>query len=235
MMFDPILMIITIGFMVIGMLVSSRLKSKFAHYSQERLVSGLSGKEVAEKMLRENGIYDVKVLSVDGQLTDHYNPATKTVNLSQDVYHGQHVAAAAVAAHECGHAVQHATAYRWLTMRSNLVPVVQITSTAMSFLTFGLAFLAYFSPAMSNTLLIIFIVCQSAITLFSLVTLPVEIDASQRALAWLQGSSITFGSEQENAKDALKWAAYTYVVSALASIATLLYYIMRFLGNNRED
>ncbi len=234
-MFDPILLIITITFMGIGMLVSSRLKSKFALYSQERLISGFSGKEVAEKMLRDNGIYDVKVLSVEGQLTDHYNPATKTVNLSHDVYQGQHVAAAAVAAHECGHAVQHATAYRWLTMRSSLVPIVQITSTAMSFLTFGLAFLAYFSPAMSNSLLIIFIVCQSAITVFSLVTLPVEIDASQRALAWLQSSSITFGSEQENAKDALKWAAYTYVVSALASIATLLYYIMRFLGNNREE
>jgi len=235
MMFDPILLVITLVFMGIGMLVSSRLKSKFAHYSKENLISRLSGKEVAEKMLKDNGIYDVKVLSVEGQLTDHYNPVNKTVNLSHDVYYGQHVAAAAVSAHECGHAVQHATAYKWLTMRSSLVPIVQITSTAMSFLTFGLAFLAYFSPAMSNTLLLVFIVCQSAITIFSVITLPVEIDASQRALAWLKNSNITYGAEQENAKDALKWAAYTYVVNALASIATLLYYIMRFVGNNNRD
>lgn len=234
MMFDPILLIITLGFMGLGMLVSARLKSKFAQYSREPMRSGLSGRQVAEKMLRDNGIYDVKVTSVGGQLTDHYNPADKTVNLSEDVYNGAHVAAAAVAAHECGHAVQHASAYRWLSLRSQLVPVVQITSSAMSFLTLGLALIAYLSPAMTNTLLLIFIACQGAITLFSLITLPVEVDASRRALAWLDHSGITHGQEQADARDALKWAAYTYFVSALASIATLLYYIWRFTQNNRD-
>lgn len=234
-MFDPILLVISLVFMGIGMLVSSRLKSKFAHYSQERLSSGLSGKEVAQKMLRDNGIYDVNVVSVEGQLTDHYNPVNKTVNLSTDVYHGQHVAAAAVAAHECGHAVQHATAYQWLTMRSKMVPAVQISSSIMNFLTIGLALVAFMIPALTNTMLIIFIVLQGIITLFSVVTLPVEVDASQRALAWLNSAQITRGEEHEHAKDALKWAAYTYFVSALASIATLAYYIWRFLGNNREE
>lgn len=235
MMFDPILLILTIGFMLVGLLVSSTLKSKFARYSQERMTSGLSGRQVAERMLEDNGIYDVKVISVAGQLTDHYNPADKTVNLSEDVYNGTHVAAAAVAAHECGHAVQHASAYQWLTMRSRLVPVVQVTSSAMSFLTIGLAFLAYFSPAMTNTLLLVFIICQAMIALFSLVTLPVEIDASRRALAWLDSSRITYGQEQADARDALKWAAYTYVVAALASVATLVYYIWRFTSNNRDN
>src|SRR4051812_36616656 len=155
-MFDLGLLVITVIFMVIGMLVSSRLKSKFAQYSQERLSSGLSGKEIAEKMLRDNGIYDVKVTSVQGQLTDHYNPADKTVNLSDDVYHGRHVAAAAVAAHECGHAVQHATAYAWLGMRSKLVPVVQVSSMLMNFLVFGIALVAFSMPSMTNTMLLVF-------------------------------------------------------------------------------
>ncbi len=234
-MFDPILLVISLVFMGIGMLVSSRLKSKFATYSQERLSSGLTGKDVAQKMLRDNGIYDVNVVSVEGQLTDHYNPADKTVNLSHDVYHGQHVAAAAVAAHECGHAVQHATAYQWLTMRSKLVPAVQISSTIMNFLTIGLAFVAYMMPSLTNGMLLLFIILQSMITLFSVITLPVEVDASQRALAWLDNSGITRGQENADAKDALKWAAYTYFISALGSIATLVYYIWRFLGNNRED
>lgn len=234
-MFDPILLVISLVFMGIGMLVSSRLKSKFTTYSQERLSSGLTGKDIAQKMLRDNGIYDVNVVSVSGQLTDHYNPADKTVNLSSDVYHGQHVAAAAVAAHECGHAVQHASAYQWLTMRSKLVPVVQISSTIMNFLTIGLAFVAYMMPTLTNGMLLLFIVLQSMITLFSLITLPVEVDASQRALTWLDNSGITRGQENADAKDALKWAAYTYFISALGSIATLVYYIWRFLGNNRED
>lgn len=234
-MFDPILLVISLAFMGIGMLVSSRLKSKFAKYSQERLSSGLSGKEIAQKMLRDNGIYDVNVVSVEGQLTDHYNPANKTVNLSHDVYNGQHVAAAAVAAHECGHAVQHATAYQWLTMRSKIVPVVQISSTIMNFLTLGLAFVAYSIPGLTNGMLLLFIILQSIITLFSIITLPVEVDASKRALVWLDNSGITRGQENADAKDALTWAAYTYFVSALGSIATLLYYIWRFLGNNREN
>lgn len=234
MIFDTGLLLIAGLFMIIGLIVSSRLKSKFNKYSQERLGSGLSGKEVAEKMLRDSGIYDVKVVSVQGMLTDHYNPLNKTVNLSTNVYNGRNVAAAAVAAHECGHAVQHATAYTWLTMRSKMVPAVQIASNLMSFLTLGLALLAYSSPHMLNSLLLLFIVLQGAITLFSVVTLPVEIDASKRALAWLDSARITWGHEQDDAKDALKWAAYTYVVAALGAIATLVYYIWRFTSGNRE-
>ncbi len=234
-MYDIGLIFISIIFMVIGLLISSRLKNKFSKYSQEALSSGLSGKEVAEKMLRQNGIYDVTVQSVSGQLTDHYNPTNKTVNLSNDVYHGKHVAAAAIAAHECGHAIQHHVSYKWLTMRSNLVPAVQIASNLMGYLTFGLAIIAYSMPALTNAMLLVFIVLQSAITIFSLVTLPVEIDASQRALVWLERSGITRNYEHENAKDALKWAAYTYVSAALASVATLLYYIWRFTSNNREN
>jgi Zn-dependent membrane protease YugP len=233
-MIDIGLIIISGIFLVIGLIVSSKLKSKFAKYSKEPLSSGLSGKEIAEKMLKENGIYDVKVLNVEGSLTDHYNPANKTVNLSTDVFNGRNIAAAAVAAHECGHAVQHNTAYQWLTMRSKIVPVVQIASNLMSFLTFGLAFAAYSMPTMLNSMLLIFIVLQSAITLFSVITLPVEIDASKRALAWLENSRLTKNYEHEEAKDALNWAAYTYFVAALGSIATLLYYIWRYTANNRD-
>jgi len=228
------LLAISVIFMLVGLLVSSRLKAKFAKYSKERLSSGFSGKEIAEKMLRDNGIYDVKVQSVRGALTDHYSPVDKTVNLSEDVYTGRNIAAAAVAAHECGHAVQHNTAYAWLNMRSKLVPTVQIASNAMNFLTLGLAFIAYGSPSLINSMLLIFIVLQSAITIFSLITLPVEIDASRRALAWLDNSKLTQSYEHEEAKDALKWAAYTYIVAALGSIATLMYYIWRFTQNNRD-
>lgn len=233
-MFDIGLLMIALIFMVVGLLVSSRLKSKFAQYSRERLSSGLSGREVAEKMLRDNGIYDVKVTSVDGMLTDHYNPLTKTVNLSHDVYNQRTVAAAAVAAHECGHAVQHNTAYVWLGMRSKLVPVVQIASSGMMFLSLILMFVAFSMPALINSVLLLFIILQGSITLFSVVTLPVEIDASRRALVWLDRSGITYNQEHSEAKDALKWAAYTYVVNALASIATLLYYIWRFTSSNRD-
>lgn len=232
-MFDIGLLIIAVVFMLIGLLVSSQLKSKFAKYSKEPLSSGLSGKDIAEKMLKENGIYDVKVLSVEGRLTDHYNPVDKTVNLSTDVYNGRHIAAAAVAAHECGHAVQHATAYQWLTMRSKIVPIVQLASNLMSFLTIGLAFAAYSMQGMMNSMLLIFIVLQGTITLFSLITLPVEVDASRRALAWLDNSRLTRDYEHAEATDALRWAAYTYFVAALGSIATLVYYIWRFT-NNRD-
>ncbi|MBL7912986.1 MAG: zinc metallopeptidase [Bacteroidia bacterium] len=230
-MFDIGLLIIAVIFMLIGLLVSSQLKSKFAKYSKEPLSSGLSGKDIAEKMLKENGIYDVKVLSVEGRLTDHYNPVDKTVNLSADVYNGRHIAAAAVAAHECGHAVQHATAYQWLTMRSKIVPVVQLASNLMSFLTIGLAFAAYSMQGMMNSMLLIFIVLQGTITLFSLITLPVEVDASKRALAWLDNSRLTRDYEHAEATDALRWAAYTYFVAALGSIATLVYYIWRYTSN----
>ncbi len=234
MIYDMGFLAIAVIFMVIGMIVSGVLKSKFAKYSRERLGSGLSGKDVAEKMLRDSGIYDVKVLSVAGRLTDHYNPADKTVNLSTDVYNGRTVAAAAVAAHECGHAVQHATAYSWLTMRSKMVPAVQVASSLMSYLSLALFFIAYSSPHLTNTMLLIFIVLQGAITLFSVVTLPVEVDASKRALAWLNSAGITYGQEHSEAKDALRWAAYTYFVAALAAIASLLYLIWRYMGNSRD-
>jgi Zn-dependent membrane protease YugP len=234
MMFDPFLMVIAVVFMIVGLLVSSRLKSKFSKYSQERLSSGLSGKEIAEKMLRDNGIYDVHVTSVEGMLTDHYNPADKTVNLSHDVYNGRNVASAAVAAHECGHAVQHATAYQWLTFRSKMVPAVQIASSMMTWLSVGLFIFAYMSPKMMNSMLLIFIFLQAAIALFSVVTLPVEVDASRRALVWLNTSGLTRGYEHEEAKDALKWAAYTYFVSALAAITNLVYLVWRYTSNNRD-
>jgi Zn-dependent membrane protease YugP len=233
-MIDPGLLLISILFLVAGMAVSARLKSKFAAYSSERLSSGLSGKEIAEKMLRDHSIYDVKVVSVEGMLTDHYNPLTKTVNLSADVYNGRNVAAAAVAAHECGHAVQHSTAYTWLQLRSKLVPAVQIAGNLMGILTFGLAFVAYSVPGLLNSMLLLFIILQGAITLFSVITLPVEINASQRALAWLNHSGLTFRQEHDDAKDALKWAAYTYVIAALGAIATLIYYIWRFTGTRRD-
>jgi len=220
--------------MVVGLIVSSTLKSKFHEYSMDPLPNGMSGKDIAEKMLRDNGIYDVKVVSVEGELTDHYNPLTKTVNLSPNVYYGKHISAAAVAAHECGHAVQHATAYSMLMLRSQLVPVVQISSTIMNILVFGLMFGAAMVPSLLNTFLLIFIIGQSAITLFSLVTLPVEIDASRRALQWLNQTNILYGDKYNKAKDALKWAAYTYVVAALGAVATLLYYIWRFTQNNRD-
>jgi Zn-dependent membrane protease YugP len=228
-------LIITIVFAGIGFLVSARLKNKFNHYSQTRLSSGLTGKDVAERMLKQYGIFDVTVKSVDGFLSDHYNPADKTINLSPAVYSGVNIAAAAVAAHECGHAVQHNTAYTWLTMRSKMVPVVQFASMAATWISLGLAFLAYMNPGLTNTMLLLFIIIQSVITLFSIITLPVEVDASKRALVWLEDSRIANYNEVDDAKDALKWAAYTYFVNALASIATLLYYIMRFTGNNRED
>jgi uncharacterized protein len=233
-MFDPFLMFIGVVFMVIGMAVSYRLKGKFKKYSEVPLRNGMNGKQVAEKMLRDNGIYDVKVVSHQGFLSDHYNPVDKTVNLSGDVYNGNHVAAAAVAAHECGHAIQHADAYKWLGMRTAMVPVVQFSSYIMNMLVFAFMFGAYFAPQMGNTLLLVYIVCQAIVTFFSVVTLPVEVDASKRALAWLNQSGITYGEEHENAKDALTWAAYTYFVSALAAVATLVYLIMTFLGRREE-
>jgi len=219
-------------FMALGMLVSYILRKKFTKYSEVGLQSGLTGKEVAEKMLRESGIYDVQVISVDGFLSDHYNPLNKTVNLSPDVYRGRSVAAAAVAAHECGHAVQHARAYTWLTFRSKMVPAVQISSNFVQWIL--LAGILVLSIWNNSTVLLIGIVLFAVTTLFSLVTLPVEFDASKRALVWLQGSGMTSAAEYPKAKDALKWAAMTYVMSALASLATLLHYIMIFAGS-RED
>jgi uncharacterized protein len=232
-MYDPFLILIGIVFAGVGMLASFVLKSKFQTYGNDPLNSGLSGKDIAERMLQDNGIYDVNVTSVAGTLTDHYNPLDKTVNLSLDVYQGRNTAAAAVAAHECGHAVQHARAYPWLQFRSNMVPVVNVSSQIMSYLTLGFAFGAYFAPSFGNGFLLVYILCQGMVTLFSIATLPVEVDASRRALAWLDSSGIVVGEQQARARDALNWAAYTYFVSALASIATLIYLILRF--NSRRE
>lgn len=220
--------VIFIVIALVSYLVQSSLKSKFEKYSQMPI--GMSGKEIAEKMLHDNGIYDVKVLSTNGMLTDHYNPANKTVNLSESVYASRSVAAAAVAAHECGHAVQHATKYGALQLRSSLVPVVNFASQWMSWLLLAGILLIETMPS----IMLVGIVLFAMTTLFSFVTLPVEINASQRALAWLNNTGIVTGREHECAKDALKSAAYTYVVAALGSLATLMYYIMIFMGRRRE-
>jgi Zn-dependent membrane protease YugP len=219
-------MVLMGGIMLASWLVSSRLKSKFEKYSKLHLRNGMSGQEIAEKMLADHGIRDVKVISVAGQLTDHYNPTDKTVNLSEAVFNQRNAAAAAVAAHECGHAVQHATAYSWLTMRSSLVPVVNVASTYMQWILLGGILMINSFPQ----LLLIGIVIFAATTLFSIVTLPVEYDASNRALAWLENKRMLSQEEQAGAKDALKWAARTYVVAALGSIATLLYYISIYMN-----
>jgi Zn-dependent membrane protease YugP len=212
--------------MLASWLVSNRLKSKFEKYSKLQLQNGMSGQEIAEKMLADNGIRDVKVISVEGQLTDHYNPADKTVNLSEAVYNQRNAAAAAVAAHECGHAVQHAVGYEWLTMRSRLVPIVNIASSYMQWILLaGILMIRTFPE-----LLLVGIVIFAATTLFSIVTLPVEYDASKRALAWLKNKRMLTQQEQAGAKDALTWAARTYVVAALGSIATLLYYVSIYMN-----
>lgn len=224
--------LIIIFFMILGGIVSSRLKSKFKKYSQVSLPNGMTGKDIAEKMLSDHGIKNVKVVSVPGKLSDHYNPADKTVNLSPDVYNKCSVASAAVAAHECGHAVQHATAYSWLQMRSALVPAVAFSSKMLNFIFImmflGAGVLQWFGM---DTALLIVIIFQSAITLFTLVTLPVEFDASNRALIWLNTKNITTKQNHPMAVDALKWAAGTYLVAALASLTQLAYYIMLYMGN----
>jgi len=214
-----------IGFMIIGGIVSSKLKGKIKKYSQIPTNSGLSGKEIAERMLNDHGINDVKVISVPGKLTDHYNPLDKTVNLSSDVYQGRHISAAAVAAHECGHAVQHATAYQWLQMRSQMVPIVNISNKMMG----TIFLLGLFGGSIIGLnwmiTLKLFIILQAVITLFTLVTLPVEFDASKRALVWLKSSGISNNEEIKYADDALQWAARTYLVAALAAVTYLLYYL----------
>ena len=223
--------LIIIFFMIVGGIVSNRLKNKFKKYSKIPLESGLTGKEVAEKMLNDNGITDVKVISVAGRLTDHYNPQDKTVNLSADVYNTNSIAAAAVAAHECGHAVQHATAYAWLKMRSAMVPAVAFSSKMLNFIFISMILGVSFLKFDFNMAILAVIVFQGAITLFTLVTLPVEFDASNRALVWLKQSNITSEHNHPMAQDALKWAAGTYMVAALASLTQLAYYVMLYLGN----
>lgn len=223
-------MILGILFLVISMIVSGILKGKFNTYSKIGLSAGLTGKEVAEKMLRENGIYDVKVVSVSGFLSDHYNPLTKTVNLSPEVFQGKSIAAAAVAAHECGHAVQHATAYSWLMLRSRLVPVVQFSSSLIQWVLIAGIILINSFPQVLLGGIILF----GLTTLFSIITLPVEFDASNRALAWLNRSNVMTATEYPKAKDALKWAALTYVIAAIASVVTLIQYILIFLSGSRS-
>ena len=211
-------------------LVSRKLKSKFEFYSKVTLRNGMSGAEIAEKMLTDHGIHDVKVISTPGRLTDHYNPADKTVNLSEAVYNQRNAAAAAVAAHECGHAVQHAQAYSWLTMRSKMVPMVQISSSLVQWVLIGGILMINTFPS----LLLIGIILFAVTTLFSIVTLPVEYDASNRALAWLKNKNMVSQQEYAGAEDSLKWAARTYLVAAIGSIATLLYYVMRYVGASRD-
>jgi Zn-dependent membrane protease YugP len=226
------MIIIFLVFMLLSWLVGYQLKSRFKKYSMIPMNLGMTGKDVAEKMLHNNGIYDVQVVSVEGELTDHYNPANKTVNLSRDVYYGNHIAAGAVAAHECGHAVQHANAYAWLNMRSSLVPVVSFASKWVQWVLLAGVLLLAFGG--SPTVLLIGIILFGATTLFSFITLPVEINASSRALVWLKDAGVTSIETHDKAEDALRWAAYTYVVAALASLATLLYYIWLFLGASRD-
>ena len=216
--------IIFIVCMGASLLVQYQMKSRFAKYSKEFLPSGLTGREVAEKMLRDNGIYDVTVGCIEGTLTDHYNPTNKTLNLSREVYNGSSVAAAAVAAHECGHAVQHATAYRWLGLRSAMVPSVNIGSRFSMWLIIGGLLLASIS-SLGYWVAVAGVALFALTTLFAFVTLPVEFNASNRALAWLEGTGMLSGVEHEHAKDALRWAARTYVVAALSSLAYLLYYV----------
>ena len=228
------MIIILLFFMGVGYFVQWQLKKRFTRYGEVLLPSGMTGRQIAERMLADYGINDVRVISVPGSLSDHYNPADKTVNLSPEVYSGQSVSAAAVAAHECGHAVQHATAYAWLTMRSKMVPMVNFSSQIMNAL-FLLSILGVAAFGLNYGLMIqLIIATQAILTVFALITLPVEYDASNRALVWLERTSITVGMQQDQAKDALKWAARTYLVAAIASVTQLVYYIMLYMGRSDD-
>ncbi len=227
------IIVIAVFFMIISFAVSSRLKGKFRKYSKTPISSNMSGKEIAEKMLQDNGIYDVQVVSVPGKLTDHYNPTNKTVNLSPEVYSGRNAAAAAVSSHECGHAVQHAKAYSMLEFRSALVPVQAVSARIINFIFIASLFGGFFlfSAFPMDLVLMVIIGAYTVFTLFAFVTLPVEFDASKRALAWISSTGVVNSQEHEQAKDALNWAAMTYVVAAIGSLVTLLYYVSIFLGN----
>jgi Zn-dependent membrane protease YugP len=229
-------LVIGVFFMIIGGIVSFRLKSKFKRYSQIQLTKNLTGAEVARLMLADNGIGDVQVISVTGQLSDHYNPATKTVNLSEAVYHGRNAAATAVASHECGHAVQHAQAYQMLQLRSAMVPIQNVSASILNFIFMAMIFGGFAATSFLplNTALLIVIVCYGIFALFALITLPVEFDASRRALAWVKSRNIVNSSEYDMAQDALKWAAMTYVVAAIGAITTLIWYVLMFVGINRD-
>lgn len=222
--------VILISFMILGFAVQARLKNRFKKYSQELLHNGMTGAEVAQAMLNHYGLGSVQITGVPGKLTDHYNPATRTVNLSPEVYEGRSVAAAAIAAHECGHAVQHANAYAWLTMRSKMVPVVNASSQIMNIVFFASIFGMSLLGLGYDGILLLLIGTQAVITGFAVITLPVEYDASRRALVWLKGAGITNPSNHGMAEDALKWAARTYLVAAVAAVTQLLYYVMLYLG-----
>ncbi|SDG85415.1 hypothetical protein SAMN05421827_1121 [Pedobacter terrae] len=227
-------LILIIPVLLLSMFVQWRFRNKFSKYAEMQLSSGLSGKEVAERMLHDNGIYDVKVMSTEGQLTDHYNPSDKTVNLSTDVYYSRSVAAAAVAAHECGHAVQQAKSYNWLQLRSSMVPVVSISSNLLQWvLLIGVLLIGFTG---NPIVLAIGVVGLALVTIFSIITLPVEFDASNRALAWLKNNNGVMQTQEENAqaKDALWWAAMTYVVAAVGALANLLYYASMLFGRSRD-
>ncbi len=225
--------VITLIFSGVGMYLSNTLRRKFHHYQQFSLGNGMSGREVAEAMLRHYGIHDVKIEEGRGTLTDHYNPISKTVSLSPDVYNGRNVSAAAVAAHECGHAVQHANAYTWLQLRSAIIPVVNIAARAQQFLL--MAGLGLFGLGNNSTILFLTVIVFGVTALFSLVTLPVEFDASKRALAWLNNTGIAQGREYSGARDALKWAAMTYVAAALNALALLIFFLLRYLALTNDD
>ena len=229
--------VIGVFFMILGWVISSRLKNKFRKYSEIHLSRDLSGAEIARLMLADHGIQDVQVISVEGELTDHYNPANRTVNLSTNVYNGRNAAAAAVAAHECGHAVQHATAYSMLEFRSAMVPIQNVSATILNFMFMAMFFGSFFLRGVLNpqTALLIIIACYGVFALFALVTLPVEFDASRRALAWVRNRNIVTSGEYDMAQDALKWAAMTYVVAAIGAVVTLIYYVLSYLGMNSED
>lgn len=223
------------GIALVSWIVSATLKRKFAKYSKVQLRNGMSGKEIAEKMLSDNGIYDVEVISTPGQLTDHYNPKNKTVNLSESVYHERNAAAAAVAAHECGHAVQHAKAYEWLKMRSALVPVVSVTSGMSQWLVIGGLLLgAAAGMGIGYYVAVVGLVMMAFATLFSFITLPVEYDASNRALAWLKNRNMVSPEEYAGSEDALKWAARTYLVAAIGALASLIYWAFQVFGGSRD-
>ena len=229
-------LIIGLFFMAIGWLISRRLKSKFKEYSQIHLTRDLTGADVARLMLADHGITDVQVTCVDGELTDHYNPANKTVNLSEGVYHGRNAASTAVAAHECGHAVQHAKAYTMLEVRSALVPIQNVSAKVINFLFMAMMFGSIFAQGFLpwSTAILIIIGCYAVFALFSLITLPVEFDASKRALAWVQSRNIVTPAEYDMAKDSLKWAAMTYVVAAIGALTILFYYVLSYLGMRDE-
>lgn len=228
-------LIIGLFFMIIGMIVNGRMKSKFREYSKVPLNMNLTGGEVAKLMLADNGIHDVQVVSVADQLTDHYNPATKTVNLSEPVYNGRNAAAAAVASHECGHAVQHARAYSMLELRTALVPVQNISARVLNIVFMMMIFGSFAVRGLFSvqTALLVIIACYGVFALFALITLPVEFDASRRALIWVQQRGIVNSNEYGMAKDALRWAALTYVVAAMGALVTLFYFVLMFLGSRR--